>query len=308
MSDALYERYKEALRRGHVAALRGRDAAALEAYSEAARLAPDRALPLVGHRPASCAASASRPRPWRPTTPPWTAPRPTRPPCAAAPSCSRRGRRPGRARPRRYDRWRPCSTAPDRLPEAAEAARQALEPAESRRAPSDGPRATPTGSRRPATTRPRPTALARAMPRPRCPWSVRRRRPRRPTARAADRPDRRARRPRRAPSRPATPRRRRDARPGGRRLGTVAPDRTGGRDRRLLPRPGRQPRPTRACTWRSPSCTSTAAGGPLAVDKLDLLAQLAELTDDDGDARPGRARSSREPAARRTALTRRRCA
>jgi len=47
MSDALYERYKDALRRGHVAAQRGRDAAALEAYSEAAGLAPDRALPLV---------------------------------------------------------------------------------------------------------------------------------------------------------------------------------------------------------------------------------------------------------------------
>ena len=48
MSDALYERYKDALQRGHVAAARGRDAAALEAYSEAAKLAPDRALPLVG--------------------------------------------------------------------------------------------------------------------------------------------------------------------------------------------------------------------------------------------------------------------
>ena len=48
MSDALYERYKEALRRGHVAALRGRQDAALAAYGEAAKLAPDRPLPLVG--------------------------------------------------------------------------------------------------------------------------------------------------------------------------------------------------------------------------------------------------------------------
>ena len=48
MSDALYERYKDALRRGHVAALRGRQDAALAAYGEAARLAPDRPLPLVG--------------------------------------------------------------------------------------------------------------------------------------------------------------------------------------------------------------------------------------------------------------------
>jgi predicted Zn-dependent protease len=48
VSDALYERYKEALRRGHVAALRGRQDAALAAYGEAAKLAPDRPLPLVG--------------------------------------------------------------------------------------------------------------------------------------------------------------------------------------------------------------------------------------------------------------------
>ena len=47
MSEVLYEQYKDALRRGHVAALRGRlDAAA--AYREAARIAPDRALPYVG--------------------------------------------------------------------------------------------------------------------------------------------------------------------------------------------------------------------------------------------------------------------
>ena len=48
MSDALYERYKDALRRGHVAVSRGRHDAALAAYSEAAKLAPDRPLPLVG--------------------------------------------------------------------------------------------------------------------------------------------------------------------------------------------------------------------------------------------------------------------
>jgi tetratricopeptide (TPR) repeat protein len=48
MSDALYERYKDALRRGHVAAARTRYDAALEAYGEASRLAPDRALPLIG--------------------------------------------------------------------------------------------------------------------------------------------------------------------------------------------------------------------------------------------------------------------
>ena len=48
MTDALYERYKEALRRGHVANQRGRHDEALDAYGEAARVAPDRALPLVG--------------------------------------------------------------------------------------------------------------------------------------------------------------------------------------------------------------------------------------------------------------------
>ena len=42
---SLYERYKDALRRGHVAALRGRNEAAIDAYGEAASIAPDRALP-----------------------------------------------------------------------------------------------------------------------------------------------------------------------------------------------------------------------------------------------------------------------
>ena len=48
MSEVLYEQYKDALRRGHVAALRGRFDAAAAAYREAARIAPDRALPHVG--------------------------------------------------------------------------------------------------------------------------------------------------------------------------------------------------------------------------------------------------------------------
>jgi tetratricopeptide (TPR) repeat protein len=47
MSQALYEQYKEALRRGHVAALRGRLDAAEVAYRAAAAIAPDRALPYV---------------------------------------------------------------------------------------------------------------------------------------------------------------------------------------------------------------------------------------------------------------------
>ncbi|HYX11932.1 MAG TPA: tetratricopeptide repeat protein [Candidatus Acidoferrum sp.] len=44
-NGSLYERYKDALRRGHVAALRGRNDAAVDAYGEAAAIAPDRALP-----------------------------------------------------------------------------------------------------------------------------------------------------------------------------------------------------------------------------------------------------------------------
>jgi tetratricopeptide (TPR) repeat protein len=47
VSEALYERYKDALRRGHVAALRGHPDEAFAAYDEAAGLAPDRALPHV---------------------------------------------------------------------------------------------------------------------------------------------------------------------------------------------------------------------------------------------------------------------
>ncbi len=43
--EALYERYKSALRIGHVAAVRGRHEAAVAAYAEAATLAPDRPLP-----------------------------------------------------------------------------------------------------------------------------------------------------------------------------------------------------------------------------------------------------------------------
>lgn len=48
MTESLYERYKDALRRGHVAAVRGRYDVALDAYGEASRLVPDRALPFVG--------------------------------------------------------------------------------------------------------------------------------------------------------------------------------------------------------------------------------------------------------------------
>jgi tetratricopeptide (TPR) repeat protein len=45
MTDDLYERYKEALRTGHVAVLRGSLEEALAAYRLAADVAPSRALP-----------------------------------------------------------------------------------------------------------------------------------------------------------------------------------------------------------------------------------------------------------------------
>src|SRR4029078_12379602 len=48
VSELLYEQYKDALRAGHVAALRGPSEAAGAAYREAARIAADRALPYVG--------------------------------------------------------------------------------------------------------------------------------------------------------------------------------------------------------------------------------------------------------------------
>lgn len=48
MTGTLYEGYKDALRRGHLAALRGRLETAVAAYREASRMAPDRALPYVG--------------------------------------------------------------------------------------------------------------------------------------------------------------------------------------------------------------------------------------------------------------------
>jgi len=44
MTEILYERYKDALRRGHVHALRGRTDEAIGAYAEAISLAPDRPL------------------------------------------------------------------------------------------------------------------------------------------------------------------------------------------------------------------------------------------------------------------------
>jgi len=45
MTDPVFERYKEALKAGHVAVLRGRPEEAIAHYREAAEIAPDRPLP-----------------------------------------------------------------------------------------------------------------------------------------------------------------------------------------------------------------------------------------------------------------------
>lgn len=47
MTGTLFDEYKAALRRGHVAALAGELEAALDAYREAARLVPERSLPIA---------------------------------------------------------------------------------------------------------------------------------------------------------------------------------------------------------------------------------------------------------------------
>src|SRR4051794_3032494 len=47
MSEPVFERYKEALKQGHVATFKGRPREALQYYQEAARLASHRALPFV---------------------------------------------------------------------------------------------------------------------------------------------------------------------------------------------------------------------------------------------------------------------
>ena len=85
-SEALYERYKDALKRGHVASLRGRTEEALVAYGEAAAIAPERSTP---HTSAGTALLGVR-RPaealrWRRLArPPASSPMPLMPPAAAS--------------------------------------------------------------------------------------------------------------------------------------------------------------------------------------------------------------------------------
>ena len=130
MSDAVYERYKEALRRGHVAAERGRFDAALVAYANAAGLAPDRALPhlsmaatlrRMGRNEDALAAYAVAIE---------RAPRDTTALTARAETFLEMGR-PAEAADA-FDRLAEVQEAAGRLPDACDTTRRALELAESR--------------------------------------------------------------------------------------------------------------------------------------------------------------------------------
>ena len=193
-TNSLYERYKDALRRGHVASLRGRLEAAVGAYSEAAAIAPDRALPhaaiggiLVEDEPAGRGAAVVRRRRW-------SSRRGTRPRCAARPtSWPRPGG--GSRRPSRWTGSRTCSTGRParrrerRGPPGARAGRVAARRRRSRRTrPAQAsagdeaaaaalarvlrvlePPIAPAGRRRGGQAEPRPTSLepTRAETRPR---------------------------------------------------------------------------------------------------------------------------------------------
>lgn len=128
--SSLYERYKEALRRGHVAALRSRFDAAIDAYGEAASIAPDRALPhaAIGgvlvrmERLPDALAAYDRALALSPGDEPALRGR--------AEALAGLGRRADAADT--LDRVAEVLDAAGRLPDAADAARRALELAESR--------------------------------------------------------------------------------------------------------------------------------------------------------------------------------
>jgi tetratricopeptide (TPR) repeat protein len=129
-ATSLYERYKEALRRGHVAALRGRLDLAIDAYGEAATIARDRALPhtAIGGilirmgRPSDALASFDRALE--------LAPRDEAGLRGRAGVLAEMGRRVDAAET--FDLLAEVLLASDRLPDASDAARRALELAESR--------------------------------------------------------------------------------------------------------------------------------------------------------------------------------
>jgi tetratricopeptide (TPR) repeat protein len=128
--EALYERYKDALKRGHVAALRGRVDAALQAYAEAATIAPDRPTPhtsagtslLRAGRPEDAVRQFDAALALAPNDEAATHGR-----AQAFEALGRRG-----AAATDYDVLAEVRARADRLPEAVDAARRALELAEGR--------------------------------------------------------------------------------------------------------------------------------------------------------------------------------
>ena len=279
-----YERYKEALRRGHVAALRGRLDDRVDAYREAAAIAPDRALP---HRP------RRRPGPAGPARRGAGGLRAGARPCADATRRALRGRADapaaaaGGRRPRtRSIGWPASSSAPAACPTPA------TPPAARSSSPS---RASGAG-----TSRPSPSGCARsagdAAARRARPRSSRPRAPRsRPTAPAAD-PSADPRRteptePDRARAAAGARARRRTRRPGAPpRTPLDAGDPSTRRARRCWPRP----RPSAAGQLHAAidACYLALAVAP---GRPDLHLMLAELYLDRGWRDAGR----REAAAAR---------
>ena len=192
MSDDLYERYKDALRRGHVAALRGRLDAAAAAYREAAR---DRARPGAAVRRARRRAGPARSdrrgagglRGARST-----AHRPTRARCRAGRTCWPRSAGAPR-RPTPSTAWPPILEREGRLADACDVARAGPRAGRVARPAPARSRASSRGCGRPLRATPRPPrrSSARSACSSRCPASS----PAGPAVATADRPRPRRRRP-----------------------------------------------------------------------------------------------------------------
>ena len=309
MSGSLYEGYKEALRRGHVAALRGRHRPrACRPIREAARIAPDRPCPTSGW-PAALARLGRVDEALRPTGRRLAARPTTRARSAGRADLLEAEGRPAEAAGS-LDRLAGVLERADRTADACDVARRALELAESRgrrrlvqtlvarlresaadpavaealdRAMSVlevdaiGSRAEPS-----ATTEPRPDATAAAEPPPP-------RRSRRVPPPDADRPEPRLRgrdRCRAISTRPAS-RPSRRPRPTARRASSTP------RSMRAT-RPSPSPQPTRASTspWRS--LYLDRGWRTLAADKLVLIGRLAAADRRHGVAGPA-VRSRRSP-------------
>jgi tetratricopeptide (TPR) repeat protein len=128
--EALYERYKDALKRGHVASLRGRVEEALKAYAEAAAIAPERSTPHTS----AATALMRRKRPADAlrhyTTALALAPRDETAMLGRAQALTALGRRPEAAAA--YDSLADLRSTSGKLADAVDAARRALELAEGR--------------------------------------------------------------------------------------------------------------------------------------------------------------------------------